>query len=53
MKKVVSLNGRWRFTPDLEVRPGNNSNLTGGYIYADARLSRKDWEWGEVACGKV
>lgn len=50
MKRIINLNGKWRFTPDLEQRPDNNHNLTGGDIpvYAVPQLDRKDWEWVSV-----
>lgn len=48
MKQYLSLNGQWRYMPELEVRPENNNNLTEGYVFADPALCRNDWAWGEV-----
>ena len=46
MIRTISLNGSWRFAPDLEQRPTNNANLTGGSvpIYAYPDLCRRDWQ---------
>lgn len=44
MKRTISLDGTWRYTPDLECRPENNVNLSSGVVNADERLCRSDWE---------
>ena len=46
MKRILDLNGQWRFIHEMEMRPTNNHNLTGGGIpvYAYPQLNRRDWQ---------
>ncbi len=46
MKRVVELNGCWRFAPTLDQRPWNNHNITQSSLplYASPELCRRDWE---------
>ena len=40
MKKIINLNGTWKFTPMFDQRPKQNENYD---LYRDERLSKKDW----------
>lgn len=48
MKQMISLDGLWRYTPELECRPETSFITSEVPIYADERLCRKDWELGVV-----
>jgi len=45
MKKIISLNGTWKFTPIHDQKPNNNLNRAEGQpLYAHPRLHRTGWE---------
>ncbi len=45
MKKIISLDGKWRFTHVLDQRPDNNHSLYDGEVplYATDKIYRTDW----------
>lgn len=45
MKRIVDLNGMWKFTPTHDQRPNNNKNMADGEpMYAHPALQRTGWE---------